>query len=144
MKSISFGTICLLLFAIGNVAHSQTPERKPLDVYLTSDCSDTVGGIATSAFRERLRASVGYSLATGPTKGHSGWEVILTCAAIPRHESSGSAVSYVFDVILPDGARYFIQPGVGVVGVDGVNGWVQNLFSQFDNWVSLTQKGMSN
>lgn len=144
MKTVSAGAICLLLLAVANVAHSQTPERKPLDVYLTSDCSDTVGGIATSSFRERLRASVGYSIATGPTKGHSGWEVILTCAAIPGHESSGSAVSYVFDVILPDGARYFIQPGVGVVGVDGVNGWVQNVFSQFDNWVSMTQKAMSN
>ena len=144
MRRVSFVTICLLLIACVSDARSQSPERKPLDVYLTSDCSDTVGDIATSAFRERLRASTGYSLATGTTKGHSGWEVILTCAAIPGHESSGSAVSYVFDVILPDGARYFIQPGIGIVGVEGVNGWVQNVFSQFDNWVSSTQKAMSN
>lgn len=142
MKTSS-GVTCLLLMSFLTVAHSQSPERKPLNVYLTTDCSDTVGSNAASAFREKLRASLGYSLAYGSTEGHSGYEIVLTCAAIPGHESRASAISYVFEVLLPDGARYFVQPGVGVVGVDIVNGWAQNLFSQFDNWASSTRKAMS-
>lgn len=142
VRRVSIGAICLVFMALLNAAHSQSPERKPLDVYLVSDCSDTVGGNAASALREKIRASVGYSLAFGPTKGHSGYEILLTCAAIPGHESSASAVSYVFDVFLPDDARYFVQPGVGVVGVDGVDGWAQGIFSQFDNWVSSARSAM--
>jgi len=135
----------LLLLAFAKFAIPQTPERKPQEVvYLTSECSDTVGGIAASALREKIRASVGYTLAFGSTKGHSGLEITLTCAALPGHESSGSAVSYVFAVFLSDGARFFVEPGVGVVGVDAVDGWTQNVFSQFDNWVSIAHKAMSN
>jgi hypothetical protein len=143
MRKVLYGAICLLFMFFLKVAHSQTSERKPLNVYLTSDCSDTVGTNAASALREKIRASVGYSLAFDSTKGHSGYEIVLTCAAIPGHESSASAVSYVFEVLLPDGARYFVQPGVGVVGIDSVNGWAQSIFSQFDNWVSASRKAMS-
>jgi hypothetical protein len=73
-------------------------------------------------------------------KEHSGFEIILTCVAIPGHEKTVSAVSYVFDAFLPDGARYFVTPGIGVVGTDGLDGWARNVFSQFDNYVSNVQK----
>jgi hypothetical protein len=139
------GKCCLLIMlAVAAVTSSKAQERKTISVYLTSDCADSVGSNAASALREKIRGSNGYSLAFGPTKGHSGFEIILTCAPIPGHESSGSAVSYVFDMLLPDQARYFVQPGIGVVGADEVNGWSQNVFSQFDNWVSSVQKATSN
>lgn len=141
----NFGTTVLVLFvlAVGASSKAQTVEKKSLNVYLTSDCTDTVGANAASALRERIRASNGYSLAVGATKGHSGYEVILTCASIPGHTGEAAAVSYVFDAVLPDEARYFVQPGIGIVGVDGVNGWAENLFSQFDNWVASVQKAAS-
>lgn len=135
--------VLLLALAVFAVPSVQGQEKKTTTVFLTSDCNDTVGSIAASALRERIRGSYGYSLATGSTRGKSGFEIILTCAAIPGHESSASAVSYVFDALLPDGARFFVQPGIGVVGADGVDGWVRSIFSQFDGWVSSTQKAMS-
>lgn len=126
-----------------SIPYMQGQEKRMTTVYLTSDCVDSVGEIASSALREKIRGSNGYSLAVGSTKGKSGFEIILTCAAIPGDESNASAVSYVFDAVLPDGARFFVQPGVGVVGKAGVDGWVVSLFSQFDDWVSSTQKAMS-
>jgi hypothetical protein len=135
----------LLLLALALIALpcAKSQEKKSVAVFMTSDCHDTVGSIATSALRERIRGSNGYSLATGSTKGKSGFEILLTCAAIPGHESSASAVSYVFDALLPDGARFFVQPGVGVVGRDGVDGWAQTIFSQFDDWATSTQRAMT-
>jgi hypothetical protein len=138
--------IAALTLAAASVglASAQAPERKGLSVYLTSDCNDTVGANAASALRERIRGSNGYSLAYGPTKGHSGYEIVLTCVAIPGRAADASAVSYVFAVVLPDEARYFVQPGIGVVGAEGVDGWTQSVFSQFDNWVSSVLKATSN
>ena len=90
--------------------------------------------------RERIRGSDGYTLGSGTTKDHSGFDIILTCVAIPGHEKTASAVSYVFDVFVTDGARYFVTPGIGVVGADSVDGWARNVFSQFDNYASGVQK----
>ena len=109
-------------------------------VYLNVDCTDTVGSNAASALRERIRGSKGYILASENTKGRSGFEIILTCVAIPGHEKSASAVSYVFDSFVPDGGRYFVTSGIGIVGTDAVDGWARNIFSQFDNYVSDVQK----
>jgi hypothetical protein len=129
-----------LLLALTPIAQGQS--KQPIPVYLTSDCEDSVGSQAASAFREKIRGSNGYVLASEPTKGHSGWEILLTCAAVPGHETGASAVSYVFDAFLPDDARYFVTPGVGVVGTDRLDKWAQILFSQFDNWVGSVQKVM--
>jgi hypothetical protein len=68
-------------------ASAQTSEKKTMNVSLTVDCADTVGSNAASALRETIRGSNGYSLSLGPTKGHSGYEILLTCAAIPGHET---------------------------------------------------------
>lgn len=125
-----------------STALGQEKSKVPA-VYLSVDCSDPVGSNAASALRERIRGSNGYILASESTKGHSGFEIILTCAAIPGHENSASAVSYVFDSFLPDGARYFVTPGIGVVGTDGVDGWTRNIFSQFDNYVGDVQRAIS-
>jgi hypothetical protein len=116
---------------------------KIVAIHIVSDCSDAVGIRAESAIRERIRASKGYSIDTSPTKGKSGTEVILTCAAIPGHERDASAVSYVFDKFLPDDARYFVLSGVGVVGVDGLQGWADSVFSQLDKWESLVESAAS-
>jgi hypothetical protein len=118
-------------------------KAKTFSVYLTVDCSDTVGSNAASALRERIRGSNGYTLAYESTKDHSGYEIILTCAAIPGHEKDASAVSYVFDTFLPDGARYFVQPGIGIVGTIYMDGWARNVFSQFDSYVSDVQKAIA-
>jgi hypothetical protein len=139
-----FAKWCLLpVLTIMTTPFIKSQDKKPITVFLSSDCVDTVGSNAASALREKIRGSNGYLLASGPTKGRSGYEIVLTCAAIPGHEAAASAVSYIFDVVLPDEARYFVQPGIGIVGTDGVNGWSQNVFSQFDNWISTTQRAMS-
>jgi hypothetical protein len=130
--------IALSLFSFSTAV--ATDKSTASSVYLSVDCADTVGSNAASALRERIRASNGYTLGTGTTKDHSGFDILLTCAAIPGHERTASAVSYVFDVFVPDGARYFVSPGIGVVGADGVDGWARNVFSQFDNYVSDVQK----
>jgi hypothetical protein len=135
-------TLLVVAFILIGSIHAQGQEKKAIGVYLTSDCTDTAGSNAASALREKIRGSNGYVLASGPTKGHAGYEILLTCAAIPGHESSASAVSYVFDTFLPDEARYFVQPGIGVVGADAVNQWSLNTFSQFDNWLSTVLKAI--
>jgi len=135
--------VLLLVLVVFSAPSVQGQEKKTTTVFLTSDCTDSVGSIAASALRERIRGSNGYSLESGSSKGKSGFEIVLTCAAIPGHESSASAISYVFDAVLPDGARFFVLPGVGVVGIDGVDGWTRSIFSQFDDWVSSAQKAMS-
>jgi hypothetical protein len=132
-------TIVALSFFMFSTAFAQEKNSVP-SVYLRVDCADTVGSNTASALRERIRGSNGYTLGSGPTKDHSGFDIILTCVAIPGHERTASAVSYVFDVFVPDGARYFVTPGIGVVGGDGVDGWARNVFSQFDNYVSEVQK----
>lgn len=132
--------LAIIFWSIG-LAHSE--DVKKTSVYLTSDCRDVVGSNAASSLREKIRGSQGYSLVSGPTKSHSGYEIILTCASIPGHGSSASAVSYVFDIFLPDEARYFVQPGIGIVGQDGVDGWTENVFSQFDNWASSVKQAIS-
>jgi hypothetical protein len=142
-NEIGIGSLMIAL-ALSATVRAQGQDKKTTTVYLTSDCHDTVGSNAAAALRERIRGSNGYSLAAGPTKGHSGFEIILTCAAIPGHEASASAVSYVFDMLLPDQARYFLQPGIGIVGSEGTGGWSENLFSQFDDWVSSTKKAIGN
>jgi len=135
MKTI----ILTLVLFLCSTTPAQEKTKTPT-VYLSSDCTDTVGSNAVSSLRERIRGSNGYVLASESTKGHSGFEIILTCAPIPGYEKSASAVSYVFDAFSPDGARYFLAPGIGVVGTDGVDGWARNVFSQFDNYVSDVQK----
>src|ERR1700685_278987 len=92
---IAFVAFALLAVSAG-AGNAQAPEKKTMSVYLTSDCNDTVGANAASALREKIRGSNGYSLASGSTKGHSGYEIILTCTAIPGHAADASAVSYVF------------------------------------------------
>ena len=96
--------IAFLLFA---ATFTQGQTQKTVPVYVTADCSDAVGTSAVSAFRERIRGSNGYILLSEPTAGRSGWEVLVTCAEIPLLDKGASAVSYVFDMFLPDGARYF-------------------------------------
>jgi hypothetical protein len=135
-------TIVALSLFLFSTTFSQEKKNVP-SVYLGVDCSDTVGSNAASALRERIRASNGYTLGSETTKEHSGFEIILTCVGIPGHEKTASAVSYVFDTFLPDGARYFVTPGIGVVGTDGVDGWARNIFSQFDNYVSDVKKSTS-
>jgi hypothetical protein len=138
MKTATIG----LLFFLSCTSLAQDKTKTP-SVYLSSDCTDSVGSNATSALRERIRGSNGYTLASESTKGRSGYEIILTCAAIPGHEKTASAVSYVFATFLPDGARYFVSPGIGIVGTDGVDGWARNVFSQFDSYVSDVQKALA-
>src|ERR1700730_2631620 len=121
-KSLS---LLLALFSLTLTSLAQSQSKQPTPVYLTSDCDDSVGSQAASAFREKIRGSNGYALASDPTKGHSGFEVLLTYAAVPGHETGASAVSYVFDAFLPDETRYFVTPGVGVVGTDRVDKWAQ-------------------
>ena len=53
----------------------------------------TLGINPASALRERIRGWNGYTLGSGPTKDHSGFDIILTCVAIPGHERTASAVS---------------------------------------------------
>jgi hypothetical protein len=137
-KTMNKIILALPLFLFGT-ASGQEKNNAPA-VYLSVDCTDTVGSNAASAFRERIRGSNGYTLGSGATKAHSGFGIILTCVAIPSHEKTASAVSYVFDVFVPDGARYFVSSGIGVVGTDGVDGWARNIFSQFDNYASDVQK----
>jgi hypothetical protein len=132
-----------MTLALLSLAHSTTLAQEKVKtamIYLSSDCTDTVGSNATSSLRERIRGSNGYVLASESPKGHSGFEIILTRAAIPGHEKSASAVSYVFDTFLPDGARYFVAPGIGIVGSDSVDGWARSVFSQFDSYASDVQK----
>jgi hypothetical protein len=115
-------------------------NKKTSHVLLTADCNDSVGSNAASAVREKLRGSNGYALESGPPKGKFGvYEIILTCAPIPGQEAIGSAVSYIFDLLMPDNSRYYLVPGIGIVGADKVDGWARSLFSQFDNWVASTE-----
>jgi len=141
VKTVGVKKFCvaLPLLSLFSMTLAQEKNNAPA-VYLNVDCTDTVGSNSASALRERIRGSNGYTLGSGATKEHSGFEIILTCVAIPGHERAASAVSYVFDVFVPDGARYFVSPGIGVVGADGVDGWARNVFSQFDNYASSVQK----
>ena len=136
-------SLLLILPLLAATSLAQNQSKQPIPVYLTSDCNDSVGSQAESSFREKIRGSNGYVLASEPTKGRSGFEVLLTCAAVPGHDTGASAVSYVFDAFLPDEARYFVTPGVGIVGTDTVDKWAQILFSHFDNWVGSVQKVIS-
>lgn len=114
-------------------------SAKKTDVIMTSQCNDAVGGMAASALREKIRGSNGYTIATGPNVGQAEYEIILTCTAIPGYEGHASAVSYIFDVVFADGARLDLYPGIGVVGIQGISEWTNNVFSQFDNWGSSPQ-----